>query len=99
MTAAEQQLQLCDQRVRIARALLLLQVSGPDRSVSLADLVTMAGVLHDETTADSVSALKLQVAQAELERLENGKGEVSTAAVESRYGDPGNDFPGSDTEF
>lgn len=79
MTPAEKNYQRAGVQLRIARAQLLLQVSGPDRDASLPDLVAMAQVLGkgvaEELSADSVPAFRaamtaeLQAAQAELDRL------------------------------
>ena len=75
MTPAETECRRAWLRLQIARAQLLLQVSGPDRDVSLADLMHFAAVVGDESVADTVAAFRaaqeevMQAAQAELDRL------------------------------
>lgn len=74
MTPAERNYQRTGLKLRIVRAQLLLQVSGPDRDVSLADLLQFARVVGDETEADSLAAFRaaqveiLRTARAELDQ-------------------------------
>ena len=62
-------------RERIARARLLLDVAVKVDDDAIADLLTFARVVGDETEADSVAAFRaaqtdlLQAAQADLDRL------------------------------
>ena len=62
-------------RERIARARFLLDVAGQVDDDAIADLLTFARVVGDETEADSVAAFRgaqtdlLQAAQADLDRL------------------------------
>jgi hypothetical protein len=75
MTPAETEYRRAYLTVLVARARLLLQVSGADRDCSLADLLTFARVVGDESVADTVAAfraamqIELDSAQAELNRL------------------------------
>lgn len=81
MTPAERDYQCAGLRLRVARAQLLRQIARD--GVALADLLQFARVVGDDTQADSVPAFraamaaKLQLAQVELDRLENGNGQVS----------------------
>lgn len=83
MTPAETRYRLADLRHRVARARLLLQLAADDRDppASLADLLTFAKQIGDESAADSVAAFRaamtseLQTAEAELRRL-TGKDEA-----------------------
>ncbi len=70
---ARAELERADLRLRIARAQLLLQIARD--GVPLADLLTAAGQLGDDTAADTLAAFRaaqadvMQTCTAELERL------------------------------
>lgn len=87
MTPAERQYRDAGLRLQVVRARLLLQVSGPDRVVSLADLVTFGRVVGVKIAADSVISFRaaitaeLQAALTELDRLEKG----NTSAPPQRF--------------
>ena len=75
MTPAETECRRAYLRLQIARARLLLQVSGEDRDCSLADLIAFARVVGDEAVSDTVTAFRasqeeaLRAAQWELDQM------------------------------
>lgn len=79
MTPAMRRYQHAALQERIARAQLLLQLAGADRGACLADVLTFAHQIGDETAADSVAAFRV----AQLEQLQTAESELNRLAAPS----------------